>query len=223
MRKIRYVIPKREKIFVLLLLLLLLSSIYVFAVGINFSPIYRYIIYLECVVGIFEVFLLNLILQTFIYVVRVDEDKFIFSSPFRKIAVNVPFESITKVIINKTRIRVFFIKTSTENSTETNTETNTETSTETSTENNTENSKELEVIIPLIQSGFIHMDDFLYIMNLFKDIEIEYNDTIQEKVLESISKQIYKHHKIVVYIASIGTLFILSSNLVIMFVSFFVK
>ncbi|MEA4972259.1 hypothetical protein SDC9_124327 [bioreactor metagenome] len=212
MRKIRYVIPKREMFLYILMLLLPISFMYLFSFDMRFNLkygifyTYRYILYIFCFIFCFwNYFFSHLIIHYFLIVIKLDEEKFVISSPFRKKTGNIPFKSITKLIVNKKFIKIFFIKNNNNDLD--------------NLDNNKENN-EIDIIIPLIMGGVIHKEDFLYIMNTFKDIEIVYDNVTQDEILNIISKkQIYKYRigVIFAYIACIGILFGLLSNLFFIF------
>lgn len=191
MKRIRYVIPKISKVLFLLLFLLFLCCMYLFSYNQNILFYHlRYLIYFLCIFRGFLPVILYLIWNYLIFSIRFDEKEFLTSIPYRRKKRNVPLDTIRKVIINKTTIWVFGIK----------------------------EDKEYEFTIPLLNLGFIHKEDFLYIMNLFNGIETEYDDVTQEEVLKIVSKQILNKKKI--HISIICTLFLLFATLLFILFTF---
>lgn len=230
MRKIIYILPKREKFLYILMFLLPLSFMYLFSFDMRFNLNwygtlykYRYVIYIFCFITCFWKYLIiHLIFHNLLFVIKFDENKFNFSSslPFRRISGNVPYNSITKIIVTIRELKVFFIKENKERNLKSNKDNNENSEIiENNNINNKKDINEVNINIPIILGGFMHKDDYLYIINLFKDIEIEYDNTMQEKVLETISNQyLFKHHKICAYIACILLIFVLVSNLFFIFI-----
>jgi len=221
MKIIRYTIPKRESIMFILLLVIPFTymtifsfdSFHIFNIYI-IAYFFRYIIYITCFLGCIWASKMYLLFRKRLHVLIVDE-KIIarcFSSDER---ISIPIDSVEKIIITIKEIRLFYIKK--ENCIEENSIENQNTiENQNSIENNKvetlETKKDLK--IPLIHGGFMHEDDFLYIIELFKDIDVEYDNITQKEVYELISNQTYKGRTTCVNIICIVASIILFINLI---------
>lgn len=140
----------------------------------NFFYYFRYFIYYVTILNcLFPIFLILYYKNILSY--RFDEKEITISSKLRKYKKNIPLDIINKVLITNTAIWLFGIK-------------------------KDKDQDEFELIIPLIKGGFIHKDDFLYILNLFKDKEIEYDDITQAGVLNMLTKKSFNNSKLIIYI-----------------------
>jgi hypothetical protein len=183
MKKITYLLTKKEKVMAFLLILIPLSHILLFSFDMRFNKMYsavynyRYALYFFCVLA----FILVLFSNDLLFLIKFDKGKILIRSVLRRIKKEVPIDSVSKLEISKLGINLSGVR----------------------------NEKDYRFTIPFVVRGFLDKKDYIYILDLFKNVEIEYMDTTHNGILEFLTKSRNKRKDLLVILLCIGLLFLL--------------
>ena len=183
MKKLTYVVTKKEKFMALLLILIPLTHILLFRFDMRFNKMYsavynyRYALYFFCVLA----FILVLFSSDLMFSIKFDKGKTLIRSFLRRIKKEVPIDSVSKLEISKLGISISGVR----------------------------NEKDYRFTIPFVVGGFLDKKDYIYILDLFKNVEIEYKDITQNEILEFLTKSQNKRKDLLVILLCIGLLFLL--------------
>ncbi len=167
MKKITYLVTKKERFMSVLFILVAVSFNVLFNFDMHFNKIYfgvynyRHALYILCAFAYIWIYFRS----DLMFSLKFDKGKIMLRSVLYRIKKEVPIDSVLKLVITKIGIGISGIK----------------------------DEKNYKFTIPFVMiSGVLDKKDYIYILNLFKNVEIEYEKTTQNEILELLTKSPHK-------------------------------